>query len=412
MRSLRRLLREPWSRQSEEAKPCPWTILLAEFDRGAEPEQAHDIVLRAGGVHADIEGFSTGRVVSALFRGVSDATRALMEIVQAVADTTGSQASANPLAGLRIVLHTGTAMADSPEERRRGLAAAAKRLHAKTKFGQILVTAPAAVVAGPTLPSDVHLLDRGLWTLTRETPPERVYQMIIGGYAGAGRAASNLEWARRAVHGAGDLVAGRPDDRLDAVRSAWGQAVEGTAQITLVSGRPEIRDGFVAEAALRLHAEGALVLYGRWVQPVEVPYRAFREALGFYADAVPTQELVTDLEGWADAVAKLLPDVGTRVGGVHLAQTDSGVDRAQVFEAVEAWLGAIAMRAPTLVVLDDAHCAEPASVLLLAHLWHTCRRRRLMFLVTGADQPGNALDRLADLVAHPAGTTPDRIVLG
>lgn len=387
-------------------------MLAAELDRRfgqAEAERAHDIALSAGGIEIGFEVTATGWLISAVYASVCDATRVTVEMAHAVAS---SQRAANvPLVGLRIVLCTVDEDRSGPQSRDAALAHA-RRLLAKTRSGQILVTAPAAVVAGPTLPPGIGLLDQGLWTPAPGAEPERIYRMSIGGSSADGVATSNLGWARRAVHGSAGEQTAEGEAQLETVRRVWRNAVDGGAGMVLVSGgSPVSKTAFTAELALRLHAEGALVLYGRWEERARVPYRAFQEALGFYASASSTEQLVVDLEGWADVVARLLPEVATRVGGSHLAQFDSSAERARVFEALGTWVLAITKRAPTVIVLDDVHWAESTSVLLLAHLWHICLRHRLMLVVTGEARRGNAVDRLADLASHIDADAFERIRL-
>ena len=412
MRSLRRLVRDPWPQRPDMTAVGPITVLVAKFDHrygDAEAARAYDIIVRAGGRYIGVEASPRHRVLNACFRSASDATRAAVEIAYLVIGR--ACPSENPLAGLRIALYTADAQEDL-ERSPQTMVLCTTNLLARAEPGQILLTAPTAVVAGPTLPPGIQLLDRGLWTPSPSAPTERIYQMSISGPEKDGIAGSNLGWARRAVHGHGDTPAADVQTVVKSVHNAWQQTLTGRAQLILLSGgRPESRIACAAEAALRLHAEGALVLYGRWVRDAQVPYRAFRDALGFYASRIGTDQLIADLEGWADKIARLLPEVGTRVGGPHLAQAASDVDRARIFEAVETWVRAIAKRTPMVVVLDDAHWAEPASVLLLAHLWHTCRRHRLTLLITGEADAGNPLNRLMDLATHIDADGVERIRL-
>ncbi|SDI44451.1 AAA ATPase domain-containing protein [Actinokineospora alba] len=411
-RSLRRIVEAPWPRSEAESAPGMITVLAAAFDAGAQPEitaAAHDIALRFGGgdtamapsaEHADT-------VISAAFHSVCDATRAALEIASMVA--LAAHGDGNPLARLRIVLCTAADDDGSlPGTRAVGNA---RGLLAEAAGGQILATAPTAVVAGPTLPAGIDLLDRGLWTPLPDGPPERIYEMRVGGAHADRAGASNLEWARRALH---DPAAARPADVAEPLRvalSAWPSVAAGSARMVLLcGGEAADRTAVLAELALRLHADGALVLYGRWTPDDFGTYRAFREALGFHAAACGTDQLVTDLQGWADEIAHLLPEVGARVGGALPGRSGSTFERAGMFDAVGTWMRAITARTPTVLVLDDAERAESTSVSLLSHVWHSCRAHPLM-VVVAADRPGVA-DRLADVAAHPNPSALVRVEVG
>ena len=237
---------------------------------------------------------------------------------------------------------------------------------------QILATVSTAVMASPALPTGAELVDRGIRVLGRQQTPERIYE-LRSGRAGLGGdhdddGASNLEWARRAARGP---VLGR-EEPLDALALAWKAALHGNRRTVLLAGEGGIgKTTVAAELALRLHADGALVLYGRWDQQALAPYQAVREALGTYAAACPTARLRADLEGWGDEITRLLPDVGARVGGVRAPlMGDPDGERMRLFEAIEAWLAGMARRRPVVLVLDDLHWADGSSRLLVEHLRH------------------------------------------
>jgi AAA ATPase domain len=353
------------------------TSFVAEIGAGdsdGHAQQARAVVLRAGAVDVDVDveaGADEGdapdrRTVSALFHNVGDSIRATVELVRTLPATA------------RIALYTGAAVGDVPAAAHRERA---RQLLAQAEPGEILTTTPTAVMAGGALPPGTELLDRGPLVLGDQAP-ERCYEFVVhrredrwADDAGA----SNLEWARRAVDGP---VVG-VDDHLATLEDAWKKAIDGKRCMITVSGHAGVgKTTLIAELALRVHAEGALVLYGRWDRDVTAPYQAFREALGVYADGCSTERLRADLEGWGDEIARLLPDVGARVGGLQPAVPTPYDERSRLLEAVEAWFRALTRRTPTLLVLDDVHWAEPESFCLLDHLHLTSAGVPLLILVT------------------------------
>ncbi|WP_436494521.1 hypothetical protein [Actinokineospora sp. HUAS TT18] len=384
------------------------TVLHAAFDARTldVTAGAHDIALRFGGQEiTDGDPVGPG-VISAVFHSVCDATRASLEIATMVALVEPD--AENPLGGMRIVLCTAADEPDAPV----GTQALrhARTLLLKAAAGQILATAPTAVVAGPTLPPGIELLDRGLWTPLPGAQPERVYEMCVGGATPEGTGTSNLEWARRALHDPTATVVVDVDHALRAAMAAWPAVRSGNARMVLVyQGSAADRMAVTAELALRLHADGALVLYGRWTAGRYETYRAFKEALGFHAAACATEQLVADLQGCADEIAHLLPDLGARVGGTVPGRVGSTFERAGMFDAVGHWVQAITSRVPTVLVLDDAHRADPTSISMLCHLWHSCGSSALMVVATATETP--VADRLADVVVHPDSSALVRIPL-
>lgn len=350
------------------------TFLLIELD----PEEHHapgtppgDVVIEAVRAAGGSIGTTIGATVTTVFHLASSAALAAVQVARS--------SPAPP----RMALCTG-------DDRAQSRANALLRL---THPRQILLTASTAVMASPALPRQAELLDRGVRSLDAARPPERVYEL----HAGAGdeivdddSASSNLEWARRAAHGP---VLGR-DEPLAALETAWKATLHGERRMVLLCGEGGIgKTTVAAELALRLHAEGALVLYGRWDQEALAPYQAMREALGTYASACPTPRLRADLEGWGDELSRLLPDVGARVGGVRSPlRGDPEGERLRLFEAIETWLDLLANRRGLLLVLDDLHWSERSSWLLLDHLRQAPGSAPRMILVTSRE--GEALDHL------------------
>lgn len=350
------------------------TFLLIELD----PEDHHapgtppgDVVIDAVQTAGGSIGTTVGATVTTVFHLASSAALAAVQVARS--------SSAPP----RMALCTG---ADGAQLR-------ANALLRLTHPRQILLTASTAVMASPALPRQAELLDRGVRSLDTARPPERVYEL----HPGAGdevldddSASSNLEWARRAAHGP---VLGR-DEPLAALETAWKATLHGERRLVLLCGEGGIgKTTVAAELALRLHAEGALVLYGRWDPEALAPYQAMREALGTYASACPTPRLRADLEGWGDELSRLLPDVGARVGGVRSPlRGDPEGERLRLFEAIETWLDLLAARRGLLLVLDDLHWSARSSWLLLDHLRQAPGRAPRMILVTSRE--GEALDHL------------------
>jgi tetratricopeptide (TPR) repeat protein len=360
------------------------TFLLIELD----PEVHHapgqppgDVVMEAVHAAGGSVGATDSGVVTAVFHLASSAALAAVQVARATA------------APPRMALCTGEA---APTGTMLG-GAAQRRAVALLRLAhprQILLTASTAVMASPALPRQAELLDRGVRALDAARAPERVYELRPGS-AGAvdmddDAAASNLEWARRAAHG---QVLGR-DEPLAALETAWKATLHGERRMVLLSGDGGIgKTTVAAELALRLHAEGALVLYGRWDQEAIAPYQAMREALGTYASACPTPRLRADLDGWGDELSRLLPDVGARVGGVRSPlRGDPEGERLRLFEAIETWLDLLAVRRGLLLVLDDLHWSERSSWLLLDHLRQAPGTAPRMILVTARE--GEALDHL------------------
>lgn len=176
----------------------------------------------------------------------------------------------------------------------------------------------------------------------------------------------------------------------------------------LVSGEMGIgKTRLVAEAAHAAHEAGAVVLWGRSFEDSLAPYGAFAEALRRLASWLATTGELPEVAAAAQHLAALSPAFGPvldapsaalSVGGAsrdgvavrppQAAQRDGhdlGADRLRLFDAVDRVLHELAGAAPVVLVLDDLHWADDATLLLLSHLVRSPDPDRLLILATCRD---------------------------
>ena len=101
-----------------------------------------------------------------------------------------------------------------------------------------------------------------------------------------------------------------------------------------------------------------------------LPYLPFSEVVGRLIDELPRETLAGVLHAYP-AVERLQP--GRRMlpvsNGEHRNVSGSSLDRQDLFEAVHALLEAAAERAPLLLVIEDAHWADPSTREMLSFLF-------------------------------------------
>ncbi len=177
----------------------------------------------------------------------------------------------------------------------------------------------------------------------------------------------------------GRIFVGR-DDELMRLEEVWGRATTGTVEVVLVSGEPGIgKTRLAGELAIRLHADGALVLAGRCDEHLGVPYQPFVEALRHAVDHTPTEALPASLGRYAGELVRLVPELAGRVPDLAVPlRSDPETERYRLFDAVAAWLTSLSTDRPVLLLLDDLQWAAQPTLMLLRHVVRAGRGRLLV----------------------------------
>ena len=161
------------------------------------------------------------------------------------------------------------------------------------------------------------------------------------------------------------LFVGRSNE-LDRLRERWDVAAAGTAGAVFLAGEPGIgKTRLVAELARCVHADGAVVLYGRSDEDGVLPYQPIVEALRGYTAAL-TADARRSVPRAGD-LADLLPDLAPAAPAAASVDA-SEIARYRLFDAVVALLGHAAAAGPVLLILDDLHWADRPTLALLRHV--------------------------------------------
>jgi class 3 adenylate cyclase len=278
----------------------------------------------------------------------------------------------------------------------------ASRICAAAHGGQIVLSSATYALVEDELDPSVRLRDLGEYQLRDFDRPERIWQLVTDGLReefpalrteaaanGAGgvdaddAGASSLAWLASATE---SRFVGRAE-QLRVLEEARSRAASGHRVLALLGGEPGVgKTTLAARLATRAHAAGGLVLYGRWDEDVLAPYQAFRECLGEYSRVCPKAVLDIDLRFQAGEISRLFPEVADRIGASEAPLSGPAeAERYRLFEAIDAWLRAIAFRRPVLLVLDDLQWADRASLLLLRHLARAPRATPLLMIATYRD---------------------------
>ncbi|WP_226364520.1 BTAD domain-containing putative transcriptional regulator [Pseudonocardia sp. ICBG162] len=228
---------------------------------------------------------------------------------------------------------------------------------------------------------------------------------------------------------AGAAVAPAPDTglvgrdaELAVLAGALDRALAGEPAVVLVEGGPGIgRTRLLEAAGVLAAARGIPAATGRAVAGGGAPvFGPWRRALERWAREVGPAVAGPVLAGAPEPVARVLPELGGTPPPPGPAP--SGPDeRLGLFEHVAALVADAADAGPGLVLLlDDLHLADPASLMLLGHVARTDRRCPLLVVVSltdGALDDDRAAARAALLRAPatvriaPAGLPADAVAV-
>src|SRR5829696_1534730 len=195
---------------------------------------------------------------------------------------------------------------------------------------------------------------------------------------------------------------GRAEEVLAIDRTLSGLGRGGSAAIE-VAGEPGIgKTRLLAELATRADALGYLVLSGSASElEADLPFWVFIDALDEYIAALEPRRLDALENDVLGELATVFPAVtpGASVPAAVVPQT-----RYRTYRAVRELLERLTATKPLVLVLDDVHWADPASVELLGTLLR--RPPDAAVLIALAVRPREAPDRLASALerAHRLGT--------
>ena len=188
---------------------------------------------------------------------------------------------------------------------------------------------------------------------------------------------------------------------LGRLRRAWEEAMTSGQRLLIVSGEPGIgKSRLAAEFARLVLSDGGEVLVGHADEDPMAPYQPFVEALGQHEGLAGTASRLP--EAVRSRLALLLP---AAVPGATPPGSEGGeLDRFHLLTAVTTLLAAMSKASPLLLVLEDLHWADRATLAMLLRLARSPERARMLVLVTARDSGlgvgGAWVEALAELRRH------------
>jgi len=191
---------------------------------------------------------------------------------------------------------------------------------------------------------------------------------------------------------AGDWFVGR-DAELSTLRDALARAQAGDAVLSLVTGEAGIgKTRLVEQLAARARAQGVRVVWGRcWEDEGAPAFWPWRQVLQALARSVDTAAMARQMPSAIDALARLAPDIAPSATLPDDVRTIAEA-RFRLFEAVAAFLDRASRTRALLIILEDLHWADLASLILLRFVVRqgTATRRLIVGTYRDFDGAGGA----------------------
>lgn len=195
------------------------------------------------------------------------------------------------------------------------------------------------------------------------------------------------------------ILLGR-DSQLDGLRQLAAGVTAGRGQAVLVAGDAGIgKSRLVRQLAAGLEQDGWVVLQGNcFERDRALPYGPVAELLRNSLGSPPPPAVLEQLGERALDLARVLPELTRSLSAdLEPVRTDPEQDRRRLFRVVGDVLGEVAGRAPALLIVEDVHWADDASLDLLHSFARTLARRRLLLLLTyRSDEVDRALRQLLE----------------
>ncbi len=180
----------------------------------------------------------------------------------------------------------------------------------------------------------------------------------------------------------GPLVGRR--EQLAELHEAWRGTLDGRPTVALLSGEAGIgKTRLCAELAAEVGEAGGAVLYGRCDEEAVVAFQPFVEALAHHITHADPAALRRQLDGGGGELARLLPQLARVVPDLPAAQSGSpGSERYRLFDELATLIRGLSRERPVLLVLDDLHWADAATIAMLRQLLREWRSARVLVVAS------------------------------
>ncbi len=190
------------------------------------------------------------------------------------------------------------------------------------------------------------------------------------------------------------------DVEMRLISSALDQTAAARGSLILLAGEPGIGKSRLLDETARLaQASGAHAVSGRsWEAGGAPSYWLWTETLRMLVADLGRDWWDAHVRDWAHELHDILPEVSP--GSRPRARGDPSEARFRLFTAVARFLQAASAERPVVVLLDDLHAADTASLLLLRFLVRHAHDHRLLLIGAYRDVELTASHPLTAALEH------------
>ncbi len=190
-------------------------------------------------------------------------------------------------------------------------------------------------------------------------------------------------------------------DALDRLKGIAAALRAGHGATIAISGEAGVgKSRLAGEFAARAEKDGARVLRGRADRgPSAAPFTSWSEAVRDFAREAPNPLLYRACEECAVEVARLVPELKSRLGRAAEAPPGEESSESRFFDGLRRFLENLSREAPLVVVLDDAQWLGSASLRFVEHLGRRIADVPILVVLSYRDEPVTDLGPLLAVVA-------------
>ena len=251
---------------------------------------------------------------------------------------------------------------------------AAARIQAAAEPGQILISDGLRMLLGAA--SNVELADRGEFALKGFPTPWHLYQVVWEApVARPGALPDRTPYVGRA-------------DELTQLRQMMATAVRGQGALVLIGGEPGVgKTRLAEEIAVEAGRLGAAVRVGHcYEMEGAAPYTALVEMIDAALRSVPKDTFRSALGENAAEVARIMPELRHVFDDIPMPmELPPEQERRFLLNSLGEFIGRASRLTPLLLIFDDLHWADDATLFVLEHLAQSVATMPVLMLGTYRD---------------------------